>query len=764
MKRIKQGAKWAVVASALFSCALVLGGFVPQQVAAATPTSQQTTPTIKTADQYITITHQYTVWQSTNFTTHLAVSATYLQTYHATGVYETNGNKYWQLSDDQGKVIGYVNQAGCATAAGPEGAMLAGTGYATLNKTGGQIYSDFEGTVATGSDAAQGGTYVVKYVYHNANGTTYDSLYDSNDQWLGFVPTTMLTATPNAQGVWQSKTGFGRVTKNYPLWQNFNWQQRGLTKSYSTVQVKGEYRHSNGATYYSLYSLAGKWLGYANATAIDFSTGAQGNPSTANEYVTVTHQYNTWANFQWVQKKAAKAVYQQTYYAKYSYHHNNGSTYLSLYDGTGTWVGYINASGVKVAGGPQGVWLKASGYATVGQPGIVSYSDFAQQQVKVTNDALRGHTYTVTGQYHQFDGTTTYSLYAGKNWRGYVSNQQVKLTSNPQGSAVAADTYITTTKLGGAIWSNFKWQNKLSTTVYYQQTYHVKNIYYHSNGSTYYSIYAGSGKWLGYINASSVSGQTGPQGAWLRNNFDVLVKSTNYNLYSDFDWTIKANAAAYAGQVVHASGVYQHFNGSQYYSLYQGSTWLGYINAAAVTPDDTIDLKVPYVSQLTPTTAKAGSAALALEMLLKKAGKDPGRTTLLKKLPLSPSYQGGQVGDPITGKGFKSLITIGTLTAFGQKYDKNLRNISGAGVSVITSEVLNGHAVLFYGFSKGQASGARNQAKVITGYDPKKGFEILDPNATTKAKGTSWLSVAKFTKEYATQTGHETVKSAMVLY
>ncbi|KWZ85954.1 hypothetical protein HMPREF3213_00196, partial [Heyndrickxia coagulans] len=37
----------------------------------------------------------------------------------------------------------------------------------------------------------------------------------------------------------------------------------------------------------------------------------------------------------------------KTYLAKYAYYHSNGLTYLSLYDGKGKWVGYINAKAVK---------------------------------------------------------------------------------------------------------------------------------------------------------------------------------------------------------------------------------------------------------------------------------------------------------------------------------------------------------------------------------------------------------------------------------
>ncbi|EGF46988.1 hypothetical protein AAULR_26856 [Lacticaseibacillus rhamnosus MTCC 5462] len=64
---------------------------------------------------------------------------------------------------------------------------------------------------------------------------------------------------------------------------------------------------------------------------------------------------------------------------------------------------------------------------------------------------------------------------------------------------------------------------------------------------------------------------------------------------------------------------------------------------------------------------------------------------------------------------------------------RNARNISGASTTQIIAEVLTGHPVLYYGFSPYQRSGDnnRNHCHVISGFDPNRGFEIMDPAYNT---------------------------------
>lgn len=48
-------------------------------------------------------------------------------------------------------------------------------------------------------------------------------------------------------------------------------------------------------------------------------------------------------------KNKSANVYGQTLQVKRYYNHFNGSTYYSLYDNRGTWQGYINSGGMKMA-------------------------------------------------------------------------------------------------------------------------------------------------------------------------------------------------------------------------------------------------------------------------------------------------------------------------------------------------------------------------------------------------------------------------------
>ncbi|EGF47180.1 hypothetical protein AAULR_26016, partial [Lacticaseibacillus rhamnosus MTCC 5462] len=56
------------------------------------------------------------------------------------------------------------------------------------------------------------------------------------------------------------------------------------------------------------------------------------------------------------------------------YHHFNGATYYSLYQGS-TWLGYMNADGLTKSQ-PEGPWLAKSGYVTLTDASDKFWSNF----------------------------------------------------------------------------------------------------------------------------------------------------------------------------------------------------------------------------------------------------------------------------------------------------------------------------------------------------------------------------------------------------
>lgn len=306
------------------------------------------------APTYATVTTNYPVWQSLAFTSQVAHGTVYQKTFKVTATTQKNGQTYLALTNSAAQTVGEINQRGVKETAKSQGAWLKASGYATTNKANALLYRDLSDSSATTpavAEVAANGTYVVKGKYNTFAGKTYYSMYGEKNQWAGYLLAGTFTATTKPQGVWLSYKSNVKVTKNYPLWRSFNWRQNGTTHQYKTLRVNGYYAHSNGSTYYSLYTQQGKWVGYANATAFSPKMSAtQGTalPNRDGRTVKVTKRYNSWRNFAWDVKASAKTLYGKTFTSKYFYDNTNGQTYLSLYNAKGQWFGYINDKAVTV--------------------------------------------------------------------------------------------------------------------------------------------------------------------------------------------------------------------------------------------------------------------------------------------------------------------------------------------------------------------------------------------------------------------------------
>lgn len=181
---------------------------------------------------------------------------------------------------------------------------------------------------------------------------------------------------------------------------------------------------------------------------------------------------------------------------------------------------------------------------------------------------------------------------------------------------------------------------------------------------------------------------------------------------------------------------------------------------------NSIKQNVPYRSQYTPINAPWGCAVASMAMLVGYEGSVVDMKYALDNLPMYPT-PGGQLGNVYTGAGFGHVINSVALTKYAQKWNANVRDVSGASVETIKNLVLSGHPVLYYGFSSYQKDSNRNHCKVIVGYD-NDNFLIHDPlyysaNAGASSGGTkrlgynngydngaiSWENLSKFSNEYA---------------
>jgi hypothetical protein len=539
----------------------------------------------KLADHtYYTITSpNYSFYAGFNWGVKQTSRAVLGQTYLSTGIYHhANGSIYLSLYDANGGWAGYINAKAATKASGEQGAWRKASGYVTLTKAT-MIYKDFT-KVSSGTLPAQE-TLHITGTYHWFDGTIYYSIENTAHQWLGYVNASGLLTSSNAQGAWQARTGYAQVKHaGYGAWTSFAFTNQKHLSNNQAITINGQYFHANGSVYVSAYDLSGHWLGYINAQAIVGVDKPEGDQQPDNRFVTVTHRYDSYSNFNWTIAQKSAAIYQRTFKSTGIYHHINGNTYLALQNAAGQFVGYINAKSVSVASGSQGTWMAANNYTTFSNANIQAYSDFNLSQVKTAGASLNGHTYHITGMYRRFDGTLLYSLYNNKKqWAGYVNANTIKL-GGAQGLWTKASGYFATTQKGVSIWSGFDFGHHVSTNSasYYQHTYQITGVYHHFNESTYYSIQNGAGKWLGYVNAAFGKQTNNAQGVWYKHSGKMVVAKGGYPVWQGFFSHQVNTTSKLKGKTYSVTGQYRHVNGSLYYSLYNGKTWIGYVNAAAM--------------------------------------------------------------------------------------------------------------------------------------------------------------------------------------
>ena len=117
-----------------------------------------------------------------------------------------------------------------------------------------------------------------------------------------------------------------------------------------------------------MYDNKGNWLGYLNTAGVKVVSGQQGAYQSYGKNVTIkTDSYAIWRNFSWSSNASGNHL-GKTYLAKGVYHHFNGSRYLSLYDSSNRWIGYINSLGTNDS---YGDWVQRDGkwyyYTKTGQ-------------------------------------------------------------------------------------------------------------------------------------------------------------------------------------------------------------------------------------------------------------------------------------------------------------------------------------------------------------------------------------------------------------
>lgn len=418
-----------------------------------------------------------------------------------------NGKTYYQLQNAAKKDLGLLVSTTGTFTKNPQGIKQNYKKFVSITKNNYSIWKDFawRNKVPTKNYYQQ--TLVTDGKYEHFNGETYYSLRTNSGTWVGYLNASAVTIAKNQGGIWYKEALYAnKKGGSYTLWGNLTFtSKKGTSNSFKTktVQIKGKYRHFNGSVYYSLYS-GGKWLGYINAKGVATTKNRQGTYQKFNKYVTINKQnYPTWTSFTFNKKSTSSPKAQYTYLAKGAYYHINGSTYYSLYNSAGKWLGYMNAQGATVAKNAGGIWQKANLTRKISKKNYSIWRDLSFKQVKTNTTNLYQKQYRVTGQYRHFNGRLYYSLYSGNTWIGYVN---ATATSSPYTiySTVNTNLYQIVNSNSGYFYSKADpgSTKKGPKSYIYKKMVRVTKIAKTSDGTYYYATLPGSGTGLGWIKAN----------------------------------------------------------------------------------------------------------------------------------------------------------------------------------------------------------------------------------------------------------------------
>ncbi|MCC9272938.1 MAG: N-acetylmuramoyl-L-alanine amidase, partial [Enterococcus aquimarinus] len=537
-------------------------------------------------EKYITITEKesFVIYQSQELKEIVEQKEVKNQTFFAKEQFElANGKIYVSLYNQAQQLIGYIeNDAENKSLVFTEN--LQGTAkdynhYIMVVETTeeNKAYKDFTFTESFSTDELLNRTYFVKEHYYHFDGKEYLVLTDKKGATVAIIEQSLTVISPDAEGIAQDFDAYLTLNKDYPLWSSFNFKVKSTTKPYEEkiLLAKEIYYHFDGSQYLAIYNNQDSLIGYINTKGVDLYTGKLGAKKDFGKFVTISGTHPIWDNE--LKTSTPSTNYKnKTLEAKYVYANFDGTTYYALYNNQGKWIGNIAAQGVTVATGQQGIYQSYGKYVTIKG----NYTIWRGFDWKKSVDATpyKNKTLQARGIYYHFNGTSYLSLYDNNGkWVGYSDAAGATVASGSQGIYQSYGKYVTI-KGNYTIWRGFDWKKSVDATPYKNKTLQAKGIYYHFNGSSYLSLYDNNGKWVGYTNANGVKIGSGKQGSYQTYNKYVTIKSNAYAIWKNFGWSSKASGK-FAGTTYLAKGIYYHFNGSKYLSLYDNNNkWIGYIN------------------------------------------------------------------------------------------------------------------------------------------------------------------------------------------
>jgi Lyzozyme M1 (1,4-beta-N-acetylmuramidase) len=302
--------------------------------------------------------------------------------------------------------------------------------YVTVTSENLDIYQNFNWAKRDNSVNYYGKPLLAKGFYYNLDGNRYLSLYDKDNRWIGYINEAGTQLATGKSGFYQSYGEYVTIkSKNYDIWQNFSWKKKDRSSNYygQVLLAKGYYDNFNGSRYLSLYDKDNQWIGYINEAGTQLATGKSGFYQSYGEYVTVkSKNYDIWQNFNWKKRDQSSNYYGQVLLAKGYYDNFNGSRYLSIYDKSNQWIGYINENSTILAKDKSGFYQSYGAYVTVKSRNYDIWQNFNWKK-RDRSSNYYGQVLLAKGYYENFNGSRYLSLYGNDKWIGYINQTAVQI-------------------------------------------------------------------------------------------------------------------------------------------------------------------------------------------------------------------------------------------------------------------------------------------------------------------------------------------------
>lgn len=221
-------------------------------------------------------------------------------------------------------------------------------------------------------------------------------------------------------------------------------------------------------------------------------------------------------------------------------------------------------------------------YFTITTPNDNFWTDFTATPAGITKNYFQ-QTFQILSKITTFDDKVYYKLQGQTIF--YVLATSGVLSDSPLGLPQPKIQYLTF-KNATTYWGDNTLQNGQSTNPLTLKTWQSRNTYLHADGEKYFDLYSNKGNFVGFIKASSTN-ITSIAGTAIKQQKYVTLTATNYPFLQSWIQSTTQTTKKYYQQSFLVKELYHHFDGNDYYSLYQlkggKQVRVGFTNVKATT-------------------------------------------------------------------------------------------------------------------------------------------------------------------------------------